>query len=78
LERARQLAAKRGLAVTGSELVGMIPLDALAEAGRFYLARQGRSLDVPTIEILEAAVEAMGLSDVRPFGMNRQVLGLHP
>jgi glutamate formiminotransferase / formiminotetrahydrofolate cyclodeaminase len=76
LERARELAAERGLAVTGSEVVGMIPYDALLEAGRFCLERQNRSLDIPAAEILEAAVDAMGLRDVRPFDIRRQVLAI--
>jgi glutamate formiminotransferase / formiminotetrahydrofolate cyclodeaminase len=76
LERARQLAAERGLAVTGSELVGMIPYAALLEAGQFYLAKQGRSADVPIADILETAVNAMGLRDVRPFDVQQKVIGL--
>jgi len=76
LERARQLAADRGLAVTGSEIVGMIPYAALLEAGKYYLARQGRSSDIPAAEILEAAVDSMGLRDVRPFDVQQKVIGL--
>jgi glutamate formiminotransferase / formiminotetrahydrofolate cyclodeaminase len=76
LERARQLAADRGLAVTGSELIGMIPYAALLEAGRCYLGKQGRSADIPTGTILEAAVDAMGLRDVRPFDVCEKVIGL--
>ena len=78
LERARQLAADRGLAVTGSELVGMIPYAALLEAGKFYLAHQGRPANIPIAEILETAVAAMGLRDVRPFDVQRKVIGLPP
>ena len=76
LERARQLAAERGLAVTGSELVGMIPYAALLDAGKYYLARQGRPADIPIAEILETAVDAMGLRDVRPFDVQEKVIGL--
>jgi glutamate formiminotransferase / formiminotetrahydrofolate cyclodeaminase len=76
LERARQLAADRGLQVTGSELIGMIPYAALLDAGKFYLARQARSCDIPTIEILETAIDAMGLHDVRPFDVQEKVIGL--
>ncbi len=76
LERARQLATDRGLAVTGSELVGMIPHAALLEAGKYYLARQGRSSDILPIEILETAVDAMGLRDVRQFEVQEKVIGL--
>lgn len=78
LERARQLAADRGLAVTGSELVGMIPYGALLEAGKFYLAAQNRSAEIPIVDILECAVDAMGLRDVRPFDIREKVIGLPP
>ncbi len=78
LERARQLAADRGLAVTGSELIGMIPYAALLEAGIFYLAKNGRSCDISPAEILEVAVNAMGLRDVRPFDVQEKVIGLRP
>ena len=76
LERARQLAAERGLAVTGSEIVGMIPYAALLEAGKYYLAQQGRSTDIPAAADLETAVDAMGLRDVRPFDVQEKVIGL--
>jgi glutamate formiminotransferase / formiminotetrahydrofolate cyclodeaminase len=76
LERARQLAADRGLAVTGGELVGMIPYAALLEAGKYYLGRQGRSWNIAAIEILETAINAMGLRDVRPFDVQAKVIGL--
>ena len=76
LEEARRLAADRGLVVTGSEVVGMIPFAALLEAGRFYLRRQGRSEHVPTSDILETAVCSMGLGDVQPFDIAKKVIGL--
>jgi glutamate formiminotransferase/formiminotetrahydrofolate cyclodeaminase len=76
LERARELAAQRGLVVTGSEVVGLIPYAALLDAGRYYLIRQGRSPCVPAIEVLETAVSSMGLSDVRPFDIHKKVIGL--
>lgn len=76
LERARQLAVNRGLEVTGSELIGMIPYAALLEAGKYYLARQGPTWDVPMMEILETAISAMGLRDVRPFDVSEKVIGL--
>lgn len=76
METARQLAAERGLAVTGSELVGMIPYEALLDAGRYYRERQGRPADAPAAEILATAVESMGLGDVRPFDVRKKVIGL--
>ncbi len=76
LERARQLAADRGLVVTGSEIVGVIPFAALLEAGKYYLARQGRSPHVPAADILKTAVYSMGLNDVQPFDIRKKVIGL--
>ena len=76
LEEARRLASERGLVVTGSELVGMVPFEALAEAGWYYLARQGRTPGVPVRDRLATAVQSMGLSDVAPFDLDAKVLGL--
>ncbi len=76
LEEARRLAAARGLVVTGSEMVGVIPYRALLEAGKFYLRRQGASCGIPVGDILETAVFSMGLGDVQPFDIEKKVLGL--
>jgi glutamate formiminotransferase/formiminotetrahydrofolate cyclodeaminase len=76
LEEARRLAAQRGLVVTGSEVVGMIPYRAMVAAGKYYLARGGGSPAVPAADVLEAAVFSMGLSDVQPFDAARKVIGL--
>ena len=76
LEEARRLAAERGLVVTGSEIVGLVPYAALVEAGKYYLNRQGRPPDAPTADILETAVFSMGLNNVRPFDLRTKVIGL--
>lgn len=76
LEEARRLATLRGLVVTGSEVVGLIPYPALLEAGRYYLKAQGKSPFVPIPDVLQAAVHSMGLSDVQPFDIGRKVIGL--
>ncbi len=76
LEEARQLAAQRGLVVTGSEIVGMIPCAALLEAGKYYRQMQGASTDIPLLETLETAVFSMGLNDVHPFDVAKKVIGL--
>lgn len=76
LEEARRLAAERGLVVTGSEVVGLIPYQALLETGRFYLARQGRTLGLPVPDVLRIAVSSLGLGDVAPFDIDKKVLGL--
>ena len=76
LEATRELAAERGIVVTGSEIVGMVPFPALLEVGKYYLAKQGRSAGVPTKDILETAVQSLGLADVSDFNIEDRVLGL--
>jgi len=76
LEEARRLAVERGLVVTGSEVVGLIPYPALLEAGRYYLQAQGKSPFVPIPDILQTAIFSMGLADIAPFDLAKKVLGL--
>jgi len=76
LEKTREMATKRGLVVTGSEIVGLIPFEALYEAGVYYLKKQGKSAGIPLEDILKTAVYSMGLSDVSEFNLEDKVLGL--
>ncbi|WP_243301809.1 glutamate formimidoyltransferase [Geothrix oryzisoli] len=76
LEEARRLAAERGLVVTGSEIVGLVPFQCLLASGRHYLKAMGKSTGVPTSDILQTAVFSMGLGDVAPFEVEKKVLGL--
>ncbi|VAX26305.1 Glutamate formiminotransferase @ Glutamate formyltransferase / Formiminotetrahydrofolate cyclodeaminase [hydrothermal vent metagenome] len=76
LEATRKMAAERGLVVTGSEIVGMVPYPALLETGKYYLSRQGRSVGIPIKDILETAVQSLGLKDVADFVIEDRVLGL--
>jgi glutamate formiminotransferase / formiminotetrahydrofolate cyclodeaminase len=76
LEAARVMAAERGLVVTGSEIVGLVPFQALYQAGRRYLEAQGKSPFIPIADVLENAAFSMGLSDVAPFEIEKKVLGL--
>jgi len=76
LEEARRLASERGLVVTGSEIVGMIPYRAMIEAGKYYLTRQGGSCGVPAADLLTAAAFSMGLGDLQPFDIEKKVIGL--
>ena len=76
LEEVRKLAAERGIVVTGSEVVGVIPYPALREAGQYYLRRQGKSAGVPIADLLRTAVFSMGLADLGPFNVKEKVLGL--
>ena len=68
------LASERGIRVTGSELVGLIPLEAMLMAGRHYLNKQNRSLGVPTADIVECAVQSLGLNDVTEFNPNVKII----
>lgn len=76
LEQARRLAAERGLVVTGSEIVGLVPFQCLLASGRHYLKAMGKSTGVPVTDILRTAVHSMGLGDVAPFDVETKVLGL--
>lgn len=73
-EACRDAARTRGMRVTGSELIGLVPLDALLDAGRFYLRRQERSLGVPEEEILQIAIKSMGLDELAPFDPQKKVI----
>lgn len=75
LEATRKLAADRGMVVTGSEVVGLIPYDALLQSGIYYLEKQGKSAGIPIDDILQTAVDSMGLNDVSPFHIHEKVLG---
>ena len=71
-----QLADKRGVRVTGSELVGLIPINALLTSGKYYLEKQQRSLGVSDNEILECAVQSLGLNDVSNLNLNEKIIEL--
>ena len=73
-EETRRAAAARGLRVTGSELVGLVPLAAMLEAGRYYLAKQQRSLGVPESELVRIAVVSLGLSELKPFVPEERII----
>ncbi len=67
-------AQARGLRVTGSELVGLIPLQAMLEAGRYFLRKQQRSLGVSEEETLKIAVKSLGLDELYPFDLNEKII----
>ena len=73
-EEVSRAAAARGLRVTGTEIVGLVPKRVLIEAGRFYLARQQRSLGIPEAEIVKIAVKSMSLDDLKPFEPREKVI----
>ncbi len=76
LEEARKMAAERGLVVTGSEIVGLVPFQAIYDAGKFYLKQQGKPTGIPVTDVIETAIQSMGLNDVSPFDPKEKILGL--
>jgi len=67
-------AEARGIRVTGSELVGLIPLEAMLEAGRYFLRKQKRSVGVDRDELLKIAIKSMGLDDLKPFNPKERII----
>ena len=67
-------AEDRGVRVTGSELVGLIPLSSMLEAGRYFLHRQQRSAGVSEEELVRTAVRSMGLSELKPFNPEEKII----
>ncbi|RXE74730.1 glutamate formimidoyltransferase [Muribaculaceae bacterium Isolate-013 (NCI)] len=67
-------AAARGIRVTGTEIVGLIPKRALVEAGRYFLHKQQRSTGIPEDEIIRIADKSMGLSELKPFIPREKVI----
>jgi glutamate formiminotransferase/formiminotetrahydrofolate cyclodeaminase len=68
------LAAKHGVRVTGSELVGLIPLEALIQAGKHYLKKQEKTPGVTESELIHMAVLSMGLGDLYPFEPDKKII----
>ncbi len=73
-ETACQKALERGMRVTGSELVGLIPKKALLDAGRYFLMKQNRSVGIAEEEIIRIAVKSLGLDDLKPFNPREKVI----
>lgn len=69
-----QQADKLGLRVTGSEVVGMIPLAPMLQAGKYYLLKQGRSAGVPESELVQTAILSLGLSDIALFDPQKKII----
>ncbi|PIY34436.1 MAG: glutamate formimidoyltransferase, partial [Bacteroidetes bacterium CG_4_10_14_3_um_filter_42_6] len=67
-------AAERGIRVTGSELVGLIPLKAMLDAGKYFLLKQQRSVGVDNDELIKIAIKSMGLDDLKPFNPRERII----
>jgi len=73
-EEASKKAAERGIRVTGSELVGLIPLNAMLDAGKYFLEKQKRSLGVSNTELIKIAIKSLGLDDLKPFNPKEKII----
>ena len=73
-EEVREKAEKRGIRVTGTEIVGLVPKKALMDAGYFFLKKQQRSLGISEKEVMKIAVKSMGLDDLKPFDPAEKVI----
>ena len=67
-------ADERGMRVTGSELVGLVPLKAMLDAGKYFLLKQQRSVGVSEKELVRIAIKSMGLSELAPFNPEERII----
>jgi glutamate formimidoyltransferase len=67
-------AQNRGVRITGTEIVGLIPKRTLIEAGKYFLEKQQRSTGIPETDIIGIAIRSMGLSDLKPFNPREKVI----
>ena len=67
-------ASDRGIRVTGSELIGLIPLKGMLDAGKYFLNKQKRSVGVSESELIKIAVKSMGLDELAPFNPNERII----
>jgi len=73
-EEIKKESDKLGLVVTGSELVGLIPKEAMIQAGRYYYERQGKNPGVPENDLIDMAVSSLGLSSIKPFIASEKIV----
>ncbi len=73
-ETVSEKARERGLRVTGTEIVGLVPARSILEAGRYFLQKQQRSLGISDKEIIKIAIKSMGLDDLKPFRPEEKII----
>lgn len=73
-DEVKKSAESRGIRVTGSEIVGVVPLKAMLDAGKHYLKLQRRSLGIPDREIIKIAVKSLGLDELYPFEPDKKII----
>lgn len=74
LDKVRQLAWEKGIQVTGSELVGLLPKDAILNAGHYYLDKLEESRGIPEKMIVQTAIQSMGLDELSPFEIDEKII----
>ena len=67
-------ALNKGIRVTGTEIIGLLPKRSLIEAGKFFLEKQHRSIGIPEEDIIKIAIKSLGLDDLRPFNPREKVI----
>ncbi len=73
-EEVSKKADERGIRATGSEIVGMVPLEVMTETGKYYLKKQGRSVGVSEAELIHIAIKSLGLNDLYPFEPKKKII----
>jgi glutamate formiminotransferase/formiminotetrahydrofolate cyclodeaminase len=73
-EECRKSANNRGMRVTGSELVGLVPLSVMLETGKYFLKQQRRSVGVSEAELIKIAIKSLGLDEISPFDPNLRII----
>lgn len=73
-EECYKSAFERGMRITGSELIGLIPLSAMLDAGKYFLNKQKLSVGVSDAELIHIAVKSMGLDELAPFDANKRII----
>ncbi|MFW5898469.1 MAG: glutamate formimidoyltransferase [Candidatus Saliniplasma sp.] len=74
-EFARDRARKMGARVTGSEIVGLVPYDAVLRSGKYYLEKMNQPTGIPEQDIIETAIQSLGLRDVAEFDKDEKLIG---
>jgi glutamate formiminotransferase/formiminotetrahydrofolate cyclodeaminase len=73
-EETRKSAESRGMRVTGTEIVGLLPLKMMTSAGKYFLGQQERSTGVSEAELIKIAIKSMGLDDLKPFNPQDKII----
>jgi len=73
-DEVQKSALERGVRITGSELVGLIPLKAMLDAGKHYLTKQERSVGVSDEELIHIAIKSLGLDELAPFDPQKKII----